>query len=504
VNESANVAQSGSVAGDDQHDLRRIMYVTNRYNLLECLSSRLIAPRAAYDKYYRDTLELSAGRILLVSHHVGQHVIAACTVEGTGNFPVAIEIPQSAVGSSKMPALTEVGRERSAKPSDPAILAWASSLVIVLSRRCVVHFQSTETLNEHSLQLYENVRHSDWDYRVSPELFGDSNDEPILNWFSQLKPVTLPAGFDHRVADKEGGAIALLLNASTEFALAGEIATNVLEGTRESPALPPGVSYLVDHQKAAIDRDSRLFYAMITTLQTLDPRSFAPSLFLDLLVKVDAINTMRSRDRALFDRGINRLRRLIANEVEFEAFPSSAGSTMLRALMLLLLRPEPARMAAWAREETNASDVVFASALLLSGYLSGRKRLPTTLRPAQTDSRIAEYTAARLNSAIQKTHKHRAVAKVGESRSTELLSLYDCAQDSAERATHGKAVAAHYGWLDCFFEEYRLPEDDVERLENGFVRVRIRSGSSSEPGFSEEAMLEHRLLQFGESARRND
>ena len=36
-------------AGDDA-----LLIPTNRYNLLEILSSRLVAPRAAYDKYYAD------------------------------------------------------------------------------------------------------------------------------------------------------------------------------------------------------------------------------------------------------------------------------------------------------------------------------------------------------------------------------------------------------------------------------------------------------------------
>src|SRR5687768_1165974 len=89
-----------------------LLVPTNRFNLLEILASRVIAPRAAYDKYYTDLLELAPGRIPVIAGPVGARTIELVTREGDATFPVLLElrravikdVPVSALGPGGEPA----------------------------------------------------------------------------------------------------------------------------------------------------------------------------------------------------------------------------------------------------------------------------------------------------------------------------------------------------------------------------------------------------------------
>src|SRR5581483_9482946 len=112
--------------------------------------------------------------------------------------------------------------------------------------------------------------------------------------------------------------------------------------------------------------------------------------------------------------------------------------TVMRALMLLILRPEPSRITSWDRNELNAGDIPFATALLFSGYLSGRKRLSSIYRPHQVDDALARRAAGQLRGKGASRGQTRKGS--GESRIAELLTQLKSCSDSPEWLTWAKEL----------------------------------------------------------------
>ena len=81
---------------------------TNRFNLLEILSRRLIPPRSGFDdeRYFSDLAELCPGRVPVVAGPVSSDVLQHVSAPGASAFPVALELDGKRFGSVETPALT--------------------------------------------------------------------------------------------------------------------------------------------------------------------------------------------------------------------------------------------------------------------------------------------------------------------------------------------------------------------------------------------------------------
>jgi hypothetical protein len=477
----------------------RVLYATNRYNILENLSSRLCAPRAAFDKYYRDLLETAAGRVPLFADAVDADVVSACTSEGTASFPVLLELPASTLSSAKVESLAATGRKRKSCIGDAGVVAWAPEMVFALQTRAIVHFRTHDELEEHRAQQYENIRHEDWNYRVSSDLFNGTGGSKILSWMVALPGSEKLSTEQFRLADKEGGAIALLIGGADDCAAARAVGEKLL-AANAAPYTNDYFSYVTDGRHRYRDRESLLFYAVIESLGRLDVRSFAATTLLEALTKAEVLDNLESADKEFVQKGLTHLRAVVDNEVEFTAFPDGNGSSVLRGLTLLVLRPDPKRITSWNRGEINAGDPPYVIALAFAGYLCGRKRLSAGFRKAELDDQLARRAAVRLGSGgaarVRKGSKDVDI--------TELLARLKSASDDETRLKVSQDLAAAYGWTDCRVDEYVVPADNVKIEPDGTATVRIPKGSVSQQGFSEERFREHIRAQLGDGDSADD
>jgi hypothetical protein len=466
------------------------LFPTNRYNLLEILSFGIVAPRAAYDKYYHDLLEATPGRVPLFAAPICDEISAICTSEGTATFPVIVELRSTAPHLDKVPSIDGSGNPGKTVVGENAV-AWAPDLPFALNDRCIIHFRTSDDLEEHQTQEYENVRNDDWTYLVSPQLFGGASGTKILDWLSRLGAVDVPSAEDYKVEDKLGGAIALLLG-GRQHETSENIGRHLLNAAGPGRDHVPGyLSYLIHNERRNVDRESRLFYAVISTLRGLEPKTFAPTAFLTALPESEELQHLRRADREFVSRGLDRVRKVVANELEFVSFPSNPGSAIMRALMLFALRSDPKRLTGWDPAETNATGMPFAMALLFAGYLSGRKRMAHWYRPKAVDRQIAALTVRRLTGRDKrgKTKIPKPVA--------DHIARFGAASTEAERIAAGRTLAKACGWGDCIRDESIVHEDDLEPIEQGLVRVRMRKGTARKEVFSTEDLEEHLRLQFG-------
>ncbi|MCP3138686.1 hypothetical protein [Pyxidicoccus xibeiensis] len=400
--------------------------VTNRYNLLEILSSGLIVPREGIEKYYPDLLERALGRLILVGAPFNEGVLAlASDKTDPTSFPVALELDNHRLSVGKIPSLGGDGHPMEQAIGDPTAIAWAPVGAVPISAVKCVHFASERDREEHEARRYENIRVDALPGRISPELFSNAesrvSQEAFLKWLSSL-PV--PQGIDARAwgtLDRDAGAWAVLAaalpaSASTLGAFAALLAEATQsrlpdKGTkRKSRAtvrrvggLPGWIELtqagtrLDDAPPAKVDLDTRLFIAALTVFRSnVTQERWRP---LEVLASIEACMRemhLSEQDEAELLRNLEPIRSILRNERDFHPLNTGKGLLVAKALLLVLLRPEPQRLLAWDRQESGANDAMVMTAAVLSGLLSGHKRLPISLRSEGLDTFLAERSAGLL------------------------------------------------------------------------------------------------------------
>lgn len=110
-------------------------FLTNRQNLLEVLSARLIAPAETYTKYYDDLLAHAPGRVVLVGGAVSEELVGLVVDrDDEGSFPVMLEFTPAARPDAARFEILEPEQAGSA-----SIMAVAG---VIAPSGIVVHFQS--------------------------------------------------------------------------------------------------------------------------------------------------------------------------------------------------------------------------------------------------------------------------------------------------------------------------------------------------------------------------
>ncbi|MFC7958859.1 hypothetical protein [Rhodococcoides kroppenstedtii] len=357
-----------------------LFFLTNRMNLNGILSSRLIAPRDSFQKYYTDLLQQTPGWVPLLRQAPTSAQIEAVTSERGAGPPVLVEFPPGILGQAMADA--------------PVVYVPA----VALSEAVAIHLRSERDLREHRTRVYGNVHPHDELLRVTPELFGsDSSAQSVIS-----PPSAVPA-VDWRGIDRIRGAI----NAAFASATTGEqlVLAAALIGVTKLPAavgVPEWFGWLDldDHsepdarpQPDSARPDHVGFRAAYDVLGDRDvSEAWSPNEVLDAVES-------RVREADLADdsadamvRNLGRVRSIVNVEADFEPFrPSTRALISAKALLLVLLRQELDQLLAWSDDETGADDATRIVAAVLAGRLRGLSRESTELRSLALDDVTAAW-----------------------------------------------------------------------------------------------------------------
>lgn len=357
-----------------------LYFLTNQMNLNGILSSRLIAPRESFQKYYTDLLQQTPGRVPLLRDAPTRAQIEAVTSERGAGPPVLVEFPLDVLGN--------------AKSDDPIVYVPA----VALSEAVAIHLASERDLRGHRARGYRNVHPHDQLLRVTPELFqSDASDVITLN------PASPAPAVDWRSIDRIRGAI----NAAFASVKSGEqlVLAAALVGATKLPAavsVPAWFGWLDldDHADpdARPEPDSKQpdhvgFRAAYDVLGDRDvSEAWSPNEVLDAVES-------RVREAGLTEdaadamvRNLGRVRSIVNVEVDFEPFrPSARALISAKALLLVLLRQELDQLLAWPDDETGADDATRVVAAVLAGRLRGLARESTELRSLALDDLTAAW-----------------------------------------------------------------------------------------------------------------
>lgn len=377
-----------------------VVFLTNRYNLLDFLSSGMIVPKGAISKYYEDLLRLSPGRIPLLRGPVDQSLVDVVTAEDETAYPVLLELDPEVVEIVSGPVLPG---SASRSLADPAAVSWAPVGAIPIAGVLRTHFRSQDELDEHLARDYENVPNVVAPV-VTPELFGKGavQLEDLIGFVEGVGPADdgLVSYLDR--ADRVAGArLGALAGAPPDASALRELLRMMSPRTGRRPktsVLPDFLSAAVaDRKPEDLDADGALFAAAVDVLARVDrSSSWRP---VEILRSVESMLEEAKpspEDAAEFELNMKPIEGVVRNERDFEPF-GEGGLVSAKALLMVLLRPDVERIIEWPTEESGASDAVQVAACALAGLLRGRKRMSLELRPGGLDDLMSRLIVRELS-----------------------------------------------------------------------------------------------------------
>ena len=409
---SARDQSTGLFGGAQGAAAGPIVFLTNRFNLLEILSSGLVTPRVAFAKFYSDFLEVAQGRIPLFQAPLSVGLCARASSRDdsaldNSAFPVAIEIDPARLVSTPVTALSNDGATKAISLQRGRARVWAAGGAIpgVAFRR--IHFRSASDLEEHKLREYDNIFPNQPASAVSPELFenGAWDTGDVEKWLASLTPVTAPSPDEFSLYDRLSGARCLAAHAASAEQM-DDLATFLGARGTSPTGQPHGFPPWLSAENTIRPRESgwrgktseeRLYCSAVRVLQRLSPaQGWLP---LEILAEVKAAvaaTQLPKKDEVQLSKQFAAMGAILRNDKEFKPFRSGVGNPVVKALLMVLMRPEPARLLNWSRADNGADHDVHLTAAVLSGVLQGHKRLSTDYRLPDLDRLIAITAATQM------------------------------------------------------------------------------------------------------------
>jgi hypothetical protein len=356
----------------------RLFVLTNRMNLIGVLSSRLLAPRESFTKYYADLLQLAPGWVPVLTTSPPGSLVDQVVSERGSDAPVLIELATSVLDDDV---------------AAPVRYIRAATLADVKG----IHFRDAKSLREHRARGYSNVHTHDELLYVSPELF--EAPSPCVVDFD---PPPSEARVDWREIDRLRGAV----GAALASCRSGEtlVVASALLGATDVPAetnVPRWLNWsalTADQTPPAGETDQEaadrvVFDSAYRVLGQQDQtESWSPSRVLGLIEATAQEASPSVGVGAIVDRGLKRVRELINLETDFEPFRNpNSPFVATKALLLVLLRPDLEDLLEWPTSETGADDITTVVAALLAGRLRGLARESVRLRNLRVDDLTASW-----------------------------------------------------------------------------------------------------------------
>lgn len=404
-----------------------VVVLTNRHNVLEYLSSGMVAPRAGIPKYYRDLLAFASERdVIGLRAPLSADVVALAVEEAAEtNFPVALELDVTRLTSRALDCISIDGAIKPRPVTHDGTAAWVGTGPISMDAVTRMHFRSQRDADEHLAREYQNVAADRAPVSVTPALFtgGSLSAEALKAWLATLAASPSEPEWQYTHLDRVRGAQLLALTTSPgrtawlrdilkavtpTSAAAPSKGTKKAKRTKskitnvESGAAPPwlvsGLTSIASGTPSSnSDFESRLFAAALSVFMRTDREvKWRP------LAVLSEIETWVSRDTSAgsnleLAKNIESIRLILNNDRDFKPLNTGKGLDAAKALLMALLRPDAERLLSWERERSGADDAVHSAAATLVGALSGYRLLPISLRRRGLDTFLEKIAVSRLS-----------------------------------------------------------------------------------------------------------
>jgi hypothetical protein len=404
--------------------LKPLVVLSNRYNLLEFISSGMIECKEGISKYYQDLLSLSPpGVIPVLRAPISAEVAALANSESETAFPVAIALDSKALTTRKLPAICATGEAAMLSIGDEDGIGWLGAGAIPLAAVTAVYFRSKEELEEHRAREYANVATDALPLKIDPLLFegGALGVDSLRQWLvgSAIQTGVTSEGFDR--ADRLRGAryLALLTSPGRSVWLRGvldairpkSLSNTDISGTggvtisgvkkiggkkgqiRKGGPSPAsltadgaplwflrGLEGMAHEAQPARDIETRMFAAALAVFSNTRREARWRPLEVVSAIEVRLSGQSMSLESDDLAKSLESIRAILRNDREFRPFKPGKGLSAAKALLMALLRPDITRLLSWSREQSGADDASWSAAATLVGALGGFRTLPTRIR----------------------------------------------------------------------------------------------------------------------------
>lgn len=375
---------------------RHLFFLTNRFNLLHILSSRLIGPIESYPKHYKDLLDEAPGYVVLLTEQPSAALAELVCTEGANNFPVLLTLPLESLPAGHA--------------DHDAALALPGALP--LSMVDAIVFPSDEARRDHETRQYDNVPTDDR-FTVDPAAFQNQSAtrEAVRAAIAQQARTSNQVSAEWRRLDAARGALSALLAAPTAGVTAAAVGRflSQLSAGRWSPLVRIRESEAADHDRG----EGRLLSAVVTLLDQVDRTK-----------TVSGRRLLKDLERSLTEGDVDArvrtnlegLRAYTTGDREFTSFKDSSSALVsAKALLLFLLRPSLEGQLEWDSAELNASDEVRLLALGLVGRATGATEMPVSKRSLALDDVTAARACVAVSSDSAELSVQVAIERKGKS-----------------------------------------------------------------------------------------
>lgn len=378
-----------------------VYFLTNRNNLVRILASGMLMPEAGFaGKYYDDLLRLAPGRVPLMSSAASADLLSLVTPEPQA-FAVMLEVPRASLKDDAFPALMADGSAGKAGWRHPDARMWAPSGSLPLADSVrAIHFRSDAERQEFEAREFADARLRTALHQVSPELF--AGDEPsadaVTRWLRSLEAAEAPSADDMVAEDRRTGAVLLgcLTSIPTEEELVGwgQLLIGKKPG-KQAGAVVSRIGRALERAAKARDPEDIALEICVEELGSTNRLEvWRP---LDILGRIRAKLEARLKAKAdAMAPALDRAAAILRDEEVFEGL-KSGGSTTLKALLMVLKRPEPQALLGWDPGGPGSTPEVLNIAGVLLGALTGRSMLPVALRDEALDDQMTRAVADRLS-----------------------------------------------------------------------------------------------------------
>jgi len=400
-------------------DGKRLFYVTNRYNLNEILSSGLIAPRAAFGKYYEDLLSVVPGRVPLFAGTVDRSIIEAFSEETSDDaYPAILEVDPAALFGTEIQALQRDGSTVTISSLTDGIFAvCAPSAVIPRSAFRRVHFLSDRDMADYRAHPLSNVRTDPPGFSVTTGIIseGSVSFSQLKEWMRGLAHIDQPDGYSLSMEDRIGGAVVVAKQFANPDAATMRCLMHYAEGGVRNekdlaplPELPQWLNQPLRPRRWAKftdlpdDEESSLFRSAVSVLSKIDRHKTSDRVGILGEIREDfegSVNPSKTTKDLVVQ--LERLEDLLNVKEQFKGF-KEGGSDVVKALLLVLLRFKLEKFLERQEEKFgHVSSSVRLTAGILFGLIDGRKILPLSLRDPELDDQLTFAAASTLATDFQ-------------------------------------------------------------------------------------------------------
>jgi hypothetical protein len=370
----------------------RLYFLTNRMNALPVVSGGVIQPAVGLSKVYGDLFTATPGCLPLWVGPCPSNLEPVVSGGRAGVFPVAFEIDPRRLRVKSAPSIgidDQVGTSQ-LDGDVPECRCIFAEIVVPISSLVRIHFRTEDELRDFSARDFANTELNVVPASVSPDIFdGPPIDVARITdvWGSSPKVGGLTA--EHlRLCDALGGAVAMLsaeLPPGREWSAALQSLLHSRPSVKSSTRAGMIVSSLLlacglqKHQEGMAGLDFRFLRAGLAfALGTRSSSGWVSTTFIDAIVKgaSEGASDAEKRDIDAWSKYA-----LEVAKAERQPLPlDDSGSVVRRALILLLLRPDPERLVKARSSGLQPGDEVIATAAILCGALFGLSMLPKSLK----------------------------------------------------------------------------------------------------------------------------